>query len=82
MGTRSLITCCAGRRTADHEDSMADPAASTAASPETADYGSRPSGAGDERDRFSLEELAVVLSHYDLGVIEAVRAARGARRSS
>ncbi|HEY3245386.1 MAG TPA: phosphotransferase [Phycisphaerae bacterium] len=35
-----------------------------------------------ERDRFAADELAVVLSHYDLGVIESITEfARGSRRS-
>ncbi|MFQ5805252.1 MAG: phosphotransferase enzyme family protein [Phycisphaerae bacterium] len=37
---------------------------------------------GVERERFSPSELAVVLSHYDLGVIESAKEfARGSRRS-
>ena len=36
----------------------------------------------DERERFSPSELAVVLSHYDLGVIESAKEfMRGSRRS-
>ncbi len=36
----------------------------------------------DERERFSPSELAVVLSHYDLGVIESAKEfTRGSRRS-
>ncbi|GAG51518.1 unnamed protein product, partial [marine sediment metagenome] len=35
-----------------------------------------------ERERFSPSELAVVLSHYDLGVVKSAREfARGSRRS-
>ncbi len=35
-----------------------------------------------ERDRFAADELAVVLSHYDLGVIESITEfSRGSRRS-
>ncbi len=37
---------------------------------------------GRQRDRFSAEELAIVLSHYDLGIIESVTEFnRGSRRS-
>ena len=39
-------------------------------------------GGSDGHDRFGTAELAIVLSHYELGVIESVRAfPRGSRRS-
>jgi Ser/Thr protein kinase RdoA (MazF antagonist) len=35
-----------------------------------------------DREKFSLEELAIVMSHYDIGIIQAVKEyARGSRRA-
>jgi len=43
---------------------------------------SGPEAASGEREVFTAEELAVVLSHYDVGVIESIRPfLRGSRRS-
>lgn len=37
---------------------------------------------GSDRDRFSAEELAIVLSHFDIGTIEAIREfPRGSRKA-
>ncbi|HUT60826.1 MAG TPA: phosphotransferase [Phycisphaerae bacterium] len=44
--------------------------------------GPRPSTAGNDRDRFSAEELAVCLSHHDLGIVSSIQEfGRGSRRA-
>jgi homoserine kinase type II len=44
--------------------------------------GTRPSASGGHRERFATDELAIVLSHYDIGILEEVREfPRGSRKA-
>src|SRR5690349_207543 len=44
--------------------------------------GAQPRGAGGQRESFGAEELAIVMSHFDIGVIDSiVEFPRGSRKA-
>ncbi|MEX2671132.1 MAG: phosphotransferase [Phycisphaeraceae bacterium] len=61
-----------------------DPGKTSTATVVTSSAGAEMSalGSSEERERFNADELAIVLSHFDLGVIEAIQQyPRGSRRA-
>src|SRR6188508_1350608 len=55
---------------------------SVAVSSQTTSSGTHQTRAGGQREKFGLEELAIVLSHFDIGVIDSiVEFPRGSRKA-